>query len=249
MASFICFFIGCVLMFFAANVTHFFFEKERAMSGAAKLVAILWMTIFASAAGYFFLSGFQKAQAAVPLVAEHYQALLTRTAHAEGGLSAPVSTFAAQIQQESGWNPHAQSGVGAKGMAQFMPGTADFVERLNTHLAGADVYNPGWALRALVVYDLWLLARVQGGSLCDRWAMTLAAYNGGLGWVYRDQALAASRGFNKLVWWGAVATVNAGRSKASFRQNRDYPHRILIVYEPQYVAAGWGAGVCHEGGA
>jgi transcriptional regulator with XRE-family HTH domain len=36
--------------------------------------------------------------------ASRYRAELTRTAHAEVGLDAPVALFAAQIHQESGWN-------------------------------------------------------------------------------------------------------------------------------------------------
>lgn len=52
--------------------------------------------------------------------AEYWEAIEAAAAHS--GISTDV--LAAQIQQESGWNPNAQSPAGAQGIAQFMPGTA-----------------------------------------------------------------------------------------------------------------------------
>lgn len=62
--------------------------------------------------------------ASIPVEARQYQRELTRNARAVWGLNAPVSTFAAQIHQESQWNARARSPVGAQGLAQFMPTTA-----------------------------------------------------------------------------------------------------------------------------
>lgn len=81
---------------------------------------------------------------------------------------------------------------------------------------------------------------------CQRMAMALAAYNGGLGWVQRDKGLAKARGADPLIWWDQVERFNAGRSSAAFRENRGYPRRILRSLEPLYLSAGWGRGVCHE---
>jgi hypothetical protein len=71
--------------------------------------------------------------------------------------------------------------------------------------------------------------------------MALAAYNGGLGWVWRDQALAKRQGLDPARWWNSVETVNAGRSLAAKRQNTGYPRAILLKRQPKYLA--WGPGV------
>lgn len=68
--------------------------------------------------------------------------------------------------------------------------------------------------------------------------MTLSAYNGGLGWVQRDQTLAAQRGLDRQRWFGHVATVNAGRAATNWRENRHYPQRILYELAPRYLT--WG---------
>lgn len=180
----------------------------------------------------------------VPAAANAYRGELTRNARAVLGLDAPVSLFAAQIHQESGWRKGAVSAVGAQGMAQFMPATASWISGLFPELAANTPYNPSWALRAVVRYDGWLYQRIRAADACQRWAMALSAYNGGLGWISRDQTLASSRGLDRLVWFGSVETVNAGRSKANWRENRDYPRRIIFTRQPAYVTAGWGPGVC-----
>ena len=180
----------------------------------------------------------------IPSHADRYRRDLVRLAHAEWGLDAPVATFAAQIHQESGWNEKARSRVGAEGLSQFMPGTAAWISQLRKELAANEPMNPVWAMRSMIVYDGWLHHRVQARRPCDKWAMTLSAYNGGLGWVIRDKRLASVKGTDPLAWFNSVERHNSGRSTANFKENRDYPRKILLRLEPLYERAGWGAGVC-----
>lgn len=236
-------FVALIGFWFAWHCTRFA-RTETSLGKADRAGCWAVACVFAAASFLLLIAAVQCAMAAPPAAAEHYRGLLTRTAHAEAGLAAPVSTFAAQIQQESAWDTSARSPVGAQGLAQFMPRTASWMGDIDQRLAPADVYNPGWAIRALIIYDLWLYDRIQAATHCDKWAMTLAAYNGGLGWVYRDQVLASRTGLDELAWFDSTERVNAGRSVSNWQQNRDYPRRILLTLEPQYVAAGWGAGVC-----
>ncbi|QST27738.1 transglycosylase SLT domain-containing protein [Escherichia albertii] len=180
--------------------------------------------------------------AELPTAANPWRAELMRNARAVWGMDAPVADFAGQFQQESGWNPAARSPVGAQGMAQFMPTTADWISQQFPELRSREPFNPSWAIRALVQYDQWLWQRVAGRDGCQRMAFTLSAYNGGLGWVNRDKKLATQRGLDAAVWFDAVATVNAGRSAANWRENRGYPQRILYQNAPRYLS--WGGANC-----
>ncbi|MGG6075185.1 transglycosylase SLT domain-containing protein, partial [Salmonella enterica] len=83
-----------------------------------------------------------------PTAALKYRSDVIRSARVDWGLNAPVADVAAQLHQESGWNPAARSPVGAQGLAQFMPSTADWIAGLMPHLAAREPYNPGWAIRA-----------------------------------------------------------------------------------------------------
>lgn len=179
----------------------------------------------------------------IPRSALRHKANLTRIAHAEWGLDAPIATFAAQIQQESGWNSQAVSRVGAKGMAQFMPVTATWwCSKNNISVINCQPTNPIWAMRSLVQYDLWLYKQIRAVDHCQQMAMTLSAYNGGLGWVFKDKNRAFGEGLNPHIYFNQVELVNAGRSTANFKENRDYPKRILLKYEPRYLS--WGRGSC-----
>ena len=110
-------------------------------------------------------------------------------------------------------------------------------------LAERQPFNPAWALRALVRYDLYLYERMPSSPACDRMAFALAGYNGGAGWVQRDRHKAAAAGANPDRWWSEVERFNAGRAPAMFEENRGYPRRILLRHEQVYVRAGWGLGV------
>jgi soluble lytic murein transglycosylase-like protein len=183
------------------------------------------------------------ALAGVPREAQQHRRELLRVAQYQFGLGAPVATLAAQVHQESGWRPGVRSHAGAEGMAQFMPGTSQWMSEIYPDLAPAAPFNPGWALRAMVRYDAWLLARVAGADACHEWAFALAGYNGGLGWVRRDVRLAAAAGADPLRWWDHVEHHTA-RADWARRENRGYVRLILRRWEPLYTAAGWGPGVC-----
>ena len=125
-----------------------------------------------------------------------------------------------------------------------MPSTAAWLPSVAPSLKGEKPapYNPGWAMRAMCEYDLWLWKRIKSAAIaCDRMAFTLSAYNGGIGWVGKDRALSACVGRNPDRWFGHVADVNAGRKTSAFRENREYVRRI-ITRQHLYIKAGWGRG-------
>ncbi|UCZ87879.1 transglycosylase SLT domain-containing protein [Pseudomonas sp. L5B5] len=191
------------------------------------------------------LSSVPTVRADVPAEAQQYRRELTRIAQAEWGLDAPVATFAAQVHQESRWRFNAKSPVGAQGLGQIMPTTASWLAQTFPRTLGdVEPYNPTWSLMALVTYDRWLASRIKGRDACEKHAMVLASYNGGLGWLIRDRKLASAKGADPLVWFGSIERFNAGRSAAAFNENRGYPRLILKTLEARYIAAGWGEGVC-----
>lgn len=180
------------------------------------------------------------ARQGVPAQANVYRARLVQEAHAAGGLTAPVPMFAAQLHQESGWKPTAQSGVGAVGLAQFMPGSAAWIANVYpADLKPGAPLDPNWAMRALVRYDYWLYARVpkyQAGD--ERWAAALASYNAGLGWIQKDQKAALGI-CDPSLWFACVTNIPDKRTADNHKQSSDYPERILHRIRPAYILAGW----------
>lgn len=169
-----------------------------------------------------------------------YQRDLTGEARAAWGLNAPVATFAGQIHQESAWRADARSQY-ASGLAQFTPDTAKWIAgAYPSELAGAQTLNPTWALRALVLYDQHLWSRLSAATSCDRMAKTLAAYNGGPGWITRDEQLTASAGKNPEMWFHHVELYSK-RAGWAMKENREYPRKILLKHQQIYVR--WGPGI------
>ena len=92
-------------------------------------------------------------------------------------LSPPL--LAAQMYQESGFNPNAVSPVGAQGIAQFMPATWQIYGMDPTHAhPSPDVWDPADAIPSAASYDCRLAQdtkNVPGNSTSNM----LAAYNAG----------------------------------------------------------------------
>lgn len=198
---------------------------------------IFWLVIIFCMLGSALLG---KAYAAQPIPANaiKHRADLTRAAHSVWGLNAPVPVFAAQVHQESAWQPQALSKVGAIGYAQFMPATASWWCSVNNlPLQNCQPTNPQWALRALVGYDKWLYDRVRGDTEYDRMHAALRSYNGGLGHWQAEAKLATGRDRISI----DAACGMARRNVQFCSENLNYPKRILNVYQPRYF--GWGRGL------
>ena len=83
----------------------------------------------------------------------------------------PAALLASLLKQESGFNPNAQSPVGARGIAQFMPGTARQYG-VNTRDPVSSIMGAAKLLSAL------------HGQFGD-WSQALAGYNAGPGAVQK----------------------------------------------------------------
>ena len=181
-----------------------------------------------------------KAQAQVPQAAQQYRSALIRTAHAVWGMDAPVAVFAAQVHQESSWRSDAVSHVGAAGLAQFMPKTAEWISGTDQQLAANQPFNPAWALRALVTYDKQLYQSAPTRyAPRDRMWVALRSYNGGLGHWQREAAISGvAQPSREQV---DAACGKARRAVVHCAENLGYPHRILNVLQPRYLH--WGPGL------
>ncbi len=170
-----------------------------------------------------------------------YQSAITRIARETFGLTAPVSFLAAQIEQESGWRPALTSRAGARGLAQFMPATADWIEDQHPMLARLARTSVEWSLRAQSLYMRHLLSQITVfDNECERWAFAASAYNGGLRWTHERQARSLKPG----ICLGLTCRINPGILASNQRENERYSERIADLLEPRYVRARYGRGAC-----
>ena len=106
-------------------------------------------------------------------------------------------------------------------------------------------YNANKQLRTLVLMDKQNSNRLDFVTdSMERIAMSLAAYNGGMGGVLSDRRLCSSiPGCEPNIWFGNVELYSlknkvktAGYGKSFFEINREYPRNILHIRSPRYKA-------------
>lgn len=137
------------------------------------------------------------------------------------GLEDNADLFMGQIEQESQCNEKVTAFDHGMGLAQFMPKTAAWIheEYSKELLEITDIpnpYNPKWAIRAMILYDKYLLDRVK----CKNdWHFTLRAYNGGLGNINKEIIKANSCDYDEVASFCL-------RSEFSCKVNIEYPTRI-----------------------
>jgi hypothetical protein len=179
------------------------------------------------------------AQNSIPPGAMTFRKIIHAEVERTWGLRIPsdvIAVSAGTIQQESAWNPRALSPY-AKGLTQFTDSTwADIVQQDPSITTLGEVWNPHAAIRAMVVYHYFLWNRFSTVTVADaRWAFVLSSYNGGSGWVQRDQKLCALHPkCSPLLWFDNVELYSA-RSPEAFKENRGYPRNILKRWVPLYL--------------
>jgi hypothetical protein len=172
------------------------------------------------------------------------------------------SVLAAQVEQESRWNPQAKLktareygfGLGQFTIAYRADGSERFnawreVQDLDPALAGwkwADRYDVRLQLRAVVVKNRACFARLRPLLEDDTNALAMcdAAYNGGLGGLYAERRLCAVAAFCDPDRWFGHVERHSGKSRAkwqgygksAFEINREHVRMVLVVRRPKYAA-------------
>lgn len=180
-------------------------------------------------------------QAQVPPAAVTYKIELKRASQRIWGPVPPIPFLAAQVHQESLWRPHAKS-LYARGLTQFTPDTERWIQqKYGAELGQGGALDPTWALRAQARYMFDLKRQAGGKNECHAMLFAAMAYNGGMGWLIRDRAMAARAGDDPMDY-AVVRTYNSGRGAAFWHENREYPVRIAYRNQPLYRS--WGIPTC-----
>lgn len=139
-------------------------------------------------------------------------------------LGVPWYWVKAQLIQESSLQCDAVSYMGAKGLGQFMPKTWRDMEVKLWDGEYKDVFNPIYNIQATVYYNKWLMSqwRVGGNrTLEERWSLTLASYNAGLGNILKAQRKAGSNHYKPM-----EDHLHKVTGIDNSKQTRDYVFRI-----------------------
>ena len=200
------------------------------------------------------MTGLARAQA-LPGQAERYLPVLIEEQRAYWPEMPLPAVLAAQVEQESRWNPRAELRTSQEqgvGLAQITRTKRfDVLAELRAQHPQAlgawsweNAFDPRLQLRALVLKDAGLWRQIVGAATHDdRAALMLAAYNGGLGGTTRRRLLCrGTQGCNEGRWWGHVerhdwrsTVVAQGYGKSASDINTEYPRLVMRVRLPKYL--------------
>lgn len=148
----------------------------------------------------------------------------------------PSGIIAAQIQQESQWNPNASSPVGAQGLTQFMPDTWKNV------MGDADPNDPEVSIKAQGKYMSELMdqvKKVSEKSGDDQVSLALAAYNAGPGAIEQYNGVPP---YGETQDYVKKITSNAGTFQKNLDEGGKNPEAEKKDAEPAAQTSGCGGG-------
>jgi len=135
----------------------------------------------------------------------------------------------AQMWQESNFNPKARSPVGAQGLLQLMPATAEEMG------FPPPVFEPDRNIQAGVKYLNWVRDRFSPTlPPVDKLWFTLASYNAGYGHLLDAQRLAEELGLDPNVWFGNVEVAMLKLSEPKYFKKARYGY-VRGAEPVQYV--------------
>ena len=124
--------------------------------------------------------------------------------------------IAAQMFQESGFDPEAKSPTGARGLMQLMPRTAK-------SLGISKFEDPAHSIKGGVKYMDWLRDRFDAElPIAERLWFSLAAYNAGVGHVHDARRLAKNLGHNPNRWFDNTEVAMLLLSKKQYAKKARY---------------------------
>lgn len=134
--------------------------------------------------------------------------------------------IAAQCYQESGFDPAAVSGAGARGLMQIMPGTAQYLGVPEEHL-----FHPDKNIAAAAKYLQKLEADFRDiGDPEERIKFVLGAYNGGPGHI-RDAMALARKYHRRPDHWDDVSIFVRGLSEPKYYRDPVVKYGYMIGRE------------------
>lgn len=137
----------------------------------------------------------------------------------------------AQIGRESRFDPKTVSWVGAKGLMQLMPATAE-------KYGVVDLFDPEQNIKAGIKYLQWLdnYWKNHVKDSTERVKFILASYNTGQGHVMDAVRLAKKHGLKPNVWEDNVEKMLKNKSKEKYHEDAVVKHGYCRGIEPvQYV--------------
>ncbi|WP_105102940.1 transporter substrate-binding domain-containing protein [Microbulbifer pacificus] len=135
----------------------------------------------------------------------------------------------AQMWQESNFNPKAVSPVGAQGLMQVMPATAEEMGY------PPPLFDPNRNIQAGVKYLNWVRDRFEPTlPTIEKLWFTLASYNAGYGHLLDARRLAKELGLNPDVWFGNVEEAMLKLSEPKYFSKARYGY-VRGAEPAQYV--------------